>query len=72
VRFPTLSGKTSHVEGGDGVNVAAKARAMPRIAADRVGTPDDLTGVAAFLAGRASDYVTGADITVDGGLLWGA
>jgi 2-deoxy-D-gluconate 3-dehydrogenase len=48
------------------------ARVLPRIAAGRVGTPDDLAGVAAFLASRASDYVTGADIMVDGGLLWGA
>jgi NAD(P)-dependent dehydrogenase (short-subunit alcohol dehydrogenase family) len=31
-----------------------------------------LAGVAAFLASRAADYVTGADIMVDGGLLWGA
>jgi 2-deoxy-D-gluconate 3-dehydrogenase len=48
------------------------ARVLPRIAAGRVGTPDDLAGVAGFLASRASDYVTGADILVDGGLLWGA
>jgi 2-deoxy-D-gluconate 3-dehydrogenase len=47
-------------------------RALARIAAGRVGTPDDLAGVAAFLASPASNYVTGADITVDGGLLWGA
>ncbi len=53
-------------------NTAFMARVNPRIAAGRVGTPDDLAGVAAFLASRASDYVTGADITVDGGLLWGA
>jgi 2-deoxy-D-gluconate 3-dehydrogenase len=48
------------------------ARALPRIAAGRVGTPDDFAGVAAFLASSASDYVTGADIIVDGGLIWGA
>ena len=53
-------------------NTEFMARVNPRIAAGRVGTPDDLAGVAAFLASRASDYVTGADITVDGGLLWGA
>ena len=34
--------------------------------------PDDFAGVAAFLASSASDYVTGADIIVDGGLIWGA
>ncbi|TAJ24948.1 MAG: glucose 1-dehydrogenase [Nitrospirae bacterium] len=50
---------------------AFMARVLPRIAAGRVGAPHDFAGVAAFLASRASDYVTGADITVDGGLLWG-
>ena len=51
---------------------ALMARAMLRIAAGRVGTPGDFAGVAAFLASSASDYVTGADIRVDGGLMWGA
>jgi 2-deoxy-D-gluconate 3-dehydrogenase len=48
------------------------ARVHPRIAAGRVGTPSDFAGIAAFLASSASDYVTGADIRVDGGLMWGA
>lgn len=47
-------------------------RAMARTAAGRLGTPDDFAGIAAFLASSASDFVTGADIPVDGGLLWGA
>ena len=33
----------------------------------RWGTADDMAGVAAFLAGPASDFVTGAAIPVDGG-----
>jgi len=53
-------------------NTEFMARINPRIAAGRVGTPDDFAGVAAFLASRASDYVTGADIIVDGGMIWGA
>jgi NAD(P)-dependent dehydrogenase (short-subunit alcohol dehydrogenase family) len=48
------------------------ARVIQRTAAGRVGTPDELAGIGAFLASRASDYITGADIPVDGGLLWGA
>lgn len=38
-----------------------------RIPAGRWGTPDDFAGVAVFLASRASDYLTGASIPVDGG-----
>lgn len=43
---------------------------LRRTAAGRIGTADDFAGVAAFLAGPASDFVTGAEIPVDGGLLW--
>jgi NAD(P)-dependent dehydrogenase (short-subunit alcohol dehydrogenase family) len=35
--------------------------------ARRVGTPDDIAGVAAFLAGPDSSFITGNDIQVDGG-----
>ncbi len=38
-----------------------------RIPAGRWGNPLDLRGVVVFLAGSASDYVTGAAIPVDGG-----
>ena len=38
-----------------------------RIPAGRWGDPAELQGAAVFLASRASDYVTGAVITVDGG-----
>jgi 3-oxoacyl-[acyl-carrier protein] reductase len=38
-----------------------------RIALRRVGFPSDCAGVVAFLAGPASDYLTGAVIPVDGG-----
>jgi NAD(P)-dependent dehydrogenase (short-subunit alcohol dehydrogenase family) len=34
----------------------------------RIGRPDDMAGVAVFLASRAGAYVTGAVIPVDGGL----
>lgn len=35
----------------------------------RLGNPSDLGGLAAFLASRSSDYITGAVIPVDGGYL---
>ena len=42
---------------------------LDRIPAGRWGTPDDLKGVAIFLASKASDYVNGYTIAVDGGWL---
>ena len=40
---------------------------LRRTPAARWGTIDDMSGVAVFLASRASDFVTGAAIPVDGG-----
>jgi 2-deoxy-D-gluconate 3-dehydrogenase len=40
---------------------------VARAPAGRWGVPDDLAGLAVFLASAASDYVTGAAIPVDGG-----
>ena len=34
----------------------------------RIGRPDDMAGVAIYLASRAGAYVTGAVIPVDGGI----
>ncbi len=36
----------------------------------RLGKPEDVAGLAAFLASADADYVTGATYSVDGGLLW--
>lgn len=40
---------------------------LKRTPTGRWGVPDDLSGIAAFLAAPASDFVTGAAIPVDGG-----
>jgi 2-deoxy-D-gluconate 3-dehydrogenase len=40
---------------------------LSRIPAGRWGNPDDFKGAVVFLASRASDYVTGSIVTVDGG-----
>ena len=45
------------------------AEILGRIPADRWGTPDDLKGAAVFLASKASDYVNGHILAVDGGWL---
>lgn len=42
-------------------------KVVGRIAAGRWGLPDDLAGTAVWLASRASDYVTGVAVAVDGG-----
>jgi len=42
---------------------------LDRIPAGRWGTPDDLQGAAVFLASKASDYIQGYTIAVDGGWL---
>lgn len=45
------------------------ASLLARIPARRWGVPDDLKGIAVFLASAASDYISGAVIPVDGGFL---
>jgi len=42
-------------------------RVVARTPAGRWGEPDDIKGVALFLASRASDFVTGTALPVDGG-----
>jgi len=43
---------------------------LENIPLKRLGTPEDVAGVAAFLASADADYITGTTIVVDGGLLW--
>ena len=40
-----------------------------RVPARRIGQPEDMAGAAIYLASRAGDYVVGATLTVDGGVL---
>ena len=42
---------------------------LGRIPAGRWGTPEDLGGAVVFLASRASDYIHGFTVAVDGGWL---
>jgi 2-deoxy-D-gluconate 3-dehydrogenase len=42
---------------------------LERIPAGRWGEPEDLAGAVVFLSSRASDYITGAVLNVDGGWL---
>lgn len=53
------------------LNDPAKLKALlENIPLGRLGTPEDVAGVAAFLASADSDYITGTTVLVDGGLLW--
>jgi NAD(P)-dependent dehydrogenase (short-subunit alcohol dehydrogenase family) len=41
-----------------------------RVPAGRIGTAEDMAGAAIFLASRAGDYVIGATLPVDGGMVY--
>ena len=47
---------------------AASAAIAQHIPLRRIGQPDDIAGLGVFLASRASSYITGAVIPLDGGL----
>ena len=49
-------------------NETRNRQILERIPAGRWGEPDDLAGAAVFLASRASDYVNGHLLVVDGGI----
>ncbi len=47
----------------------ARESLQQRIALGRLGSPEDVAGVVAFLAGPDADYITGQVIVVDGGMV---
>ncbi len=52
-----------------GVTADWNERRVPAIRMGRLGTPEDVAGVVAFLASTRAGYVTGQVITVDGGMV---
>ena len=66
--FPTWMLSTGVGTGGDvdGTDWDALGRTMPR---GRVGTPEDIAGLAIFLSSRAGAFTVGAVITCDGGIV---
>jgi len=53
-------------------SAAAAERVLDSIPAGRVGQPDDVAGVAAFLASPAASYISGQVIHVNGGWWFGS
>jgi len=45
-----------------------KARILPGIPMQRMGTPDEIAAAALFLASDEAAYITGQTVFVDGGL----
>jgi glucose 1-dehydrogenase len=48
---------------------AAKARVLSRTPLGRIGEPDEIAAIAAFLASDNASYITGQTIYADGGRL---
>jgi len=65
--YPTWMLSTGVGTGGDveGTDWDAIGKGMPR---GRIGTPEDIAGLALFLSSRAGAFTVGAVITSDGGL----
>lgn len=57
----------TNIGGGHAHDPAVQARVAKSVPMHRVGFPDDMKGLALFLASPASGYVTGAQIPIDGG-----
>jgi 3-oxoacyl-[acyl-carrier protein] reductase len=60
---------TDRVFSNAGSEEAAREAAKDTIPAQRLGTPEELAAVAAFLCSAPASYVTGTQLAVDGGLL---
>lgn len=52
-------------------DASATAALLARVPRGRLGTPDDVAGLAVYLASEEADYCTGATFYVDGGWLAG-
>jgi NAD(P)-dependent dehydrogenase (short-subunit alcohol dehydrogenase family) len=59
----------TNIGGGHAKNPALQEAMAKGIPTHRVGFPEDLHGLALFLASPSSSYVTGQEIIIDGG--WG-
>ena len=61
----------TNISGGRLKDAAARAPFERMIPMHRLGTPEDLQGLALFLASPAASYITGVNILIDGGFTLG-
>jgi NAD(P)-dependent dehydrogenase (short-subunit alcohol dehydrogenase family) len=62
----------TNIGGGHAKNPQVQREMAAAMPMHRVGFPDDIKGLALFLASPASAYITGQEITIDGGWTLGA
>jgi NAD(P)-dependent dehydrogenase (short-subunit alcohol dehydrogenase family) len=62
----------TNIGGGHAKNPDVQRQMAAVLPMHRVGIPDDIKGLALFLASPASAYITGQEITIDGGWTLGA
>lgn len=70
-RLTAAHGSPEHAETGLGIPEASRQAARALISLGRLGVPEDIANVTAFLVSPDSDYVTGVTIPVTGGQLGG-
>jgi 3-oxoacyl-[acyl-carrier protein] reductase len=68
IRVNTVAPGVTEAETGGDLPPQLRERIASMTALGRLGRPEDVAGAVLFLAGDASRYVTGATITVDGGI----
>ncbi|MEV6399192.1 SDR family oxidoreductase [Streptomyces sp. NPDC051907] len=68
IRVNTVSPGVTEPETGGELPPQLRERIAAMTALGRLGRPEDVAGAVLFLAGDASRYVSGATITVDGGI----
>ncbi len=70
-RLTAEHGSDSHAETGLGMPASARAAALSLISLGRLGVPEDIANVTAFLCSPDSDFITGVTIPVTGGTVGG-
>ncbi len=70
-RLTALHGSKEHQESGLGVPESARDNMLSLVSLGRLGVPEDIANVTAFLVSPDADYITGVTIPVTGGQFGG-